>query len=168
MSTIRFEATLFSSEQAGPGLLVVLPEEASAGLPSRGAAAVEGTLNGAAFTAVLEPDGKGSHWFKVGESLLGAAGAGAGDTVAMAIAPSKKCPEPRVPADLQEALAADPGAHVVWTDITPMARWDWVRWIGAAKQPETRKRRVDSVCSRLHAGKRRPCCFDRNQCTLTE
>jgi hypothetical protein len=168
MSTISFEAILHRSEEAGTGNLLRLPEEASAKLPSRGMAAVEGTMNGVPFRAVLEPDGQESHWFTVNTALLEAAGVGAGDTVVMTIEPAKECPEPKVPADLLGALTADPEAHAVWTDITPMARWDWVRWIGSAKQPETRKRRVDSVCSRLKAGKRRPCCFDRNQCTLTE
>jgi hypothetical protein len=129
---------------------------------------VKGTINDVPFQAVLEPDGQGSHWFKVNETVLDAAGADAGDAVVAAIEPTKDWPEPKVPADLSKALSADPEAHAHWTDITPMARWDWIRWIGAAKQVATRKRRVDSICSRLKAGKRRPCCFDRNQCTLTD
>ena len=32
-------------------------------------------------------------------------------------------------------------------------------WIDAAKQPQTRQRRIDSVPSRFAAGERRPCCF---------
>jgi hypothetical protein len=171
MSTIRFEATLVrpdATEKLGAGVLLTLPRGASEELPSRGMAMVEGTLAGLPFRAALEPDGKGSHWFKVDQALLEAAGAGAGDTVSVAITPTKEWPEPRVPTDLEDALAVDPEAYAVWKDITPMARWDWVRWIGAAKQSETRTRRVESVASRLRAGKRRPCCFDRSQCTLTD
>lgn len=168
MSAICFEAILFSSDEAGCRVLLTLPKEASAKLPSRGVAAVEGTINGVPFTAVLEPDGKESHWSRVNAAVLEAAGAGAGERVVVAITPAKECPEPKVPVDLEEVLVADPAAHALWMDITPMARWDWVRWIGSAKRPETRQRRVESVCSRLHAGKRRPCCFDRNQCTLTD
>jgi hypothetical protein len=110
---------------------------------------VEGTINGTPFRAVLEPDGKGSHWFKVDGAVLESAGADAGDTVVMEIEPSKEWLEPRVPADLKDVLESDPEAHVVWTDITPSARWDWIRWIGSARQSETPKRRVESVCSRL-------------------
>lgn len=166
-SEIQFKATLFQSEEVGPGVLLVLPGDASAQLPSRGTAMVEGTLNGAPFQAVLEPDGEGSHWFQVNEAVLQAAGASPGDTVAMAMAPTKEWIEPSVPADLREVLTADPEAHAIWTDITPAARWDWIRWIGSARQADTRQRRVESVCSRLRSGKRRPCCFDRNQRTLT-
>lgn len=171
MSTIRFEATLVrpdATEKIGPGVLLTLPRSASEELPTRGMAMVEGTIGGCPFRAALEPDGKGSHWCKVDETTLEAAGADAGDTVSVEIAPTREWPEPRVPTDLNDALASDPEAYAVWRDITPMARWDWIRWIGAAKQSETRTRRVESVGSRLKAGKRRPCCFDRNQCTLTE
>jgi hypothetical protein len=44
---------------------LLLPKAASGKLPSRSMTSVEGTLDGAAFQATLEPDGKGSHWLKV-------------------------------------------------------------------------------------------------------
>jgi hypothetical protein len=47
-------------------MFVNLPKRASAKLPSRGQVSVEGTINGAAFAATLEPDGKGGHWLKGG------------------------------------------------------------------------------------------------------
>ena len=68
-------------------------------------------------------------------------------------------PEPKVPTDLRKALAADPVAKVKWSDLTPIARRDFVTWIDAAKQPETRRRRIEKAGSMLAAGKRRPCCF---------
>lgn len=129
---------------------------------------VEGTINGVQFRAVLEPDGKGSHWFRVNETIREATGAGVGDTVTLAIESIKEWPEPKVPADLKDAFEADPQAHTLWMDITPMSRWDWIRWIGSTKQPETRKRRIANACDMLKAGKRRPCCFNRAQCTLTD
>jgi hypothetical protein len=171
MATIRFEAKLFrpdATANLGSATLLTLPKDASAQLPSRGMTVVEGTLNGFPFQAALEPDGQGSHWFRVHKTLCEAAGADVGDTVTLAIEPVKECPEPKVPADLENALAANPEAHTLWMAITPLARWDWIRWIGAAKQQETRKRRIEVACSKLKAGKRRPCCFDRNQCTLTD
>jgi uncharacterized protein YdeI (YjbR/CyaY-like superfamily) len=66
---------------------------------------------------------------------------------------------PKVPTDLREVLAAAPMAKAQWMDLTPIARRDFISWIDSAKQPETRKRRVESLPSRLAAGKRRPCCF---------
>jgi uncharacterized protein YdeI (YjbR/CyaY-like superfamily) len=71
----------------------------------------------------------------------------------------KKGIEPKLPADLRKVLAASPLAKAQWEDLTPIARRDFVTWIESAKQPETRKRRVESVPSRLASGKRRPCCY---------
>src|SRR5467141_4030207 len=67
--------------------------------------------------------------------------------------------EPRLPTDLRQALAADPVAKAKWKDLTPIARRDFITWIDAAKQPETRRRRIERAGSMLAAGKRRPCCF---------
>ena len=67
--------------------------------------------------------------------------------------------EPAVPADLRKVLASAPQAKAQWSDLTPLARNDFVMWINSAKQAETRKRRIESVPSRLASGKRRPCCF---------
>ena len=67
--------------------------------------------------------------------------------------------EARVPTDLGKALAATPKAKTQWSDLTPIARRDFVSWIDSAKQLETRRRRIEKACSMLAAGKRRPCCY---------
>ncbi|MBI2760008.1 MAG: DUF1905 domain-containing protein [Chloroflexi bacterium] len=173
--TIRFSATLFRPAGADKGAswtFLTLPKQASAKLPSRSQVSVEGTLNGRAFRATLEPDGQGGHWLKVDAKIRKAAGLsdavaanGAGDVVALEIAPVAPAdePEPTVPADLHKALAAAPeAAREVWADITPIARRDWIQWIVSAKQAETRSRRTTTACDMLAKGKRRPCCFDRS------
>ncbi len=141
---------------------LVLPKTASAKLPTRSMTAIEGTLEGHPFQAMLEPDGQGSHWLKVERKLREAAGASAGDTVALDIQSADRQPEPKVPADLRKALSAAPDANAVWTDITPVARRDWILWITSAKRPETRARRIGNACDMLVSGKRRVCCFDRS------
>ncbi len=73
--------------------------------------------------------------------------------------PAGEEPEPRVPSDLRKDLAATPMAKAQWSDLTPIARRDFISWIGSAKQPETRRRRIEKACSMLAAGKRRPCCY---------
>jgi len=165
MSTIRCETKPL---KIGDWTILKLPESASAKLPSRGMTLVEWTINGFHSKIVLEPDGKGSHWFKVDAALRTAAKIDAGSMVSMVVEPSKEWPEPEVPVDLDQALASDPQANALWTEITPMARWDWLRWIRSTNNPETRKRRIEVALSKLKADKRRPCCFNRNLCTEPE
>jgi len=164
-STVRFSATLHRPRITGRAVawtFLRLPPRASAKLPSRGLVSVRGTLNGAAFRGVLEPDGQGGHWFKVDRKTREAAGAQAGETVSLEVTPTDKEPEPKVPSDFRAALTASPEARAVWTDITPLARRDWIHWIVSAKQEATRARRIGNACSMLTSGKRRPCCFDRS------
>ena len=71
----------------------------------------------------------------------------------------QKATEPKLPADLRKVLAGSARAKAQWEDLTPLARRDFVSWIESARQAQTRKRRVESVPSRLASGKRRPCCY---------
>ncbi len=167
-STIRFSATLFrpaatNGSKPVAWTFLTLPKQASAKLPSRGMVSVEGTINDAAFQATLEPDGKGGHWLKVNRKMREAVGAEPGDVVTLKIVPAAEEPEPKVPADLRKALtAAPPKVRELWSDITRIARRDWIHWIVSAKQAETRARRIENTCDMLAKGKRRPCCFDRS------
>jgi len=161
-STIRFSSKLMrpeATEKIGSWTLLTLPNGASAKLPSRGMTMVEGTINSFPFRAALEPNGKGSHWLKINKAMHDAAGADAGDTVAVEITRAGEEPEIRVPTDLRKALTADPLAQAGWEDITPLARRDWIFSISSAKQPETRRRRIAKACDMLACGKRRLCCF---------
>jgi hypothetical protein len=161
--TIRFEATPYTMDNA---TLLRLPGHASEKLPSRGQVAVRGTMNGQDFQTVLEPDGSGGHWMRIEEELQRTAGSKAGNTARLEIAPTRDWPEPNVPQDLEAALATAPQEiQAVWKDITPMARWEWVRWVNATNNPDTRKRRVEVSISKMSSGKRRPCCFDLSACT---
>ena len=67
--------------------------------------------------------------------------------------------ELRLPTDLRKALATAPVAKAKWSDLTPIARRDFVSWIDSVKQAETRRRRIGRACSMLADGKRRPCCY---------
>ncbi len=161
---IAFETKLLrpASPKGAAWTFLVLPPKASAKLPTRSMVTVEGIFAGAPFQATLEPDGEGSHWLKVERKLREAAGVAAGDTVVLEIAPVDKEPEPKVPADLKQALAANPAAKAMWADITTVARRDWIHWITSGKKAETRVKRIAVACDKLACGNRRACCFDRS------
>jgi hypothetical protein len=163
VQTIRFDATLSTIDRR---TILRLPDKASGKLPSRGQVAVQGTINGHGFHAVLEPDGDFGHWMRIDGKLQKAAALGAGDTATLEIESLKDWPEPNVPRDLETALAAAPQKiQDLWKGITPMARWEWVRWVNATPNPDTRKRRVEVSISKMKGGKRRPCCFNLAACT---
>lgn len=165
MPAIRFESSLYT---IGSWTVLRLPESASTQLPSRGQVMVKGTINGADFESPLEPDGKGGHWLHVDKTLQKAAGVHAGDTAKLVIEATKDWPEPPIPADVQHGLVDIAAVRPFWERVTPMARWEWLRWIAATNNIETRKHRIEVACSKLRAGERRPCCFNRNMCCVPQ
>ena len=143
-----------------------LPQKASVKLPSRGQVAVQGTINGHRLRTVLEPDGNFGHWMRIDRRLQATAALRLGDTATLEIESVKDWPEPNVPQDLKTALAVAPQKiQDLWKEITPMARWEWVRWVNATPNPDTRTRRVEVSISKMKSGKRRPCCFNLAACT---
>ena len=133
---ISFAADLTTIEDTA---LVRLPKAASDQLPSRGQVAVEPRWVGTASrpsssrTAAVAT---GSASTKTSSGLPESA------RVTPPSSPWTWCPdwpEPDVPDDLAAALADAPSRiRDVWQDITPMARWEWVRWVQATRNPQTR------------------------------
>lgn len=64
-----------------------------------------------------------------------------------------------LPSDLREALLANARALHLWSDITPLARNEFICWVTDAKQAATRRRRIARTQEELEEGKRRPCCW---------
>ncbi len=64
-----------------------------------------------------------------------------------------------LPEDLREALVANATALAAWNDITPLARNEFICWVGDAKQAVTRERRIRRTIEELEEGQRRPCCW---------
>lgn len=168
MSLIKFETKLFKIKD---WTILKLPSEVSAKLPSRGMVMVKGEINNVPFMTLLEPDGaygpglKPSHWFRPDNKLLREAKARAGDNVKVILEPTREWINPEVPPDMKKAIIANKEIHRLWNDITPLARWDWVRWVRAVKTDETRKKHIEVMMDKLNKGMRRPCCFNRNLCS---
>jgi hypothetical protein len=161
--TIRFETTLYTLK--GWTILAV-PKDESIKLPSRGQISVTGRVNGKEFKTVLEPDGNWSHWMRVRDDLRRAAGVKSGDDVSVEMTTSAVWPEPSIPQDFKKALDTAPEkVKLKWKDITPMARWEWIRWMNATLSTETRAVRIEKTISKLNGKHRRPCCFNLAACT---
>ncbi len=168
---INFETKLV---EINSWIILHLPVDASSKLPSRGMTMVSGTLNGVPFKTLLEPDGKygpglkPSHWFSPEKKLLADAHVKVGDTVKVEMESTKEWVEPVVPEDIKKALDSSPKAKALWDEVTPLAHWDWVRWVRAVKTMETRQKHLDVMLDKLNKGMRRPCCFNRSMCSVPE
>ena len=160
---INFKTKL---SQIGSWTVLELPKEESLKLPSRGMTYVTGTINGFPLQTVLDPDGKGSHWFKIDDAMMSSIKAKVGDMVTIDIVSSKDWPEPVVPKDIKNALSSNSDSYTTWLGTTSMARWEWVRWIGSTKSDVTREKRINVSLSKLKKGMRRPCCFNRSMCLI--
>lgn len=164
--TIAFDAP---TEELNGRVIVRFPADASAELPSRGQVAAEVTVStgessDGPLATVIEPDGLRGHWLPL-DKFPGADEAEEGTLVSIQLTTTKDWPEPDIPDDLAAALSDAPDLRETWEDITPMARWEWVRWVLATKNPDTRAKRVHVTIDKLRNGKRRPCCFDLSSCT---
>jgi Bacteriocin-protection, YdeI or OmpD-Associated/Domain of unknown function (DUF1905) len=164
--TIHFEAhTILIKDQ----LVILIPEDISLKLPSRGQVSVTGVLNGHEFATVLEPDGRWSHWIRVTDELQELTGLKVGDKVDITLTTTDVWPEPVLPEDIAVALEKAPQkVKDKWQDISPMARWEWVRWVNATGSMETRAVRIVKTISKLDGKHRRPCCFNLAACTVPE
>src|SRR3712207_9094264 len=65
----------------------------------------------------------------------------------------------KLPTELRKALSANETALAAWTDITPLARNEFICWVEDAKQAATRERRIRRTREELEEGLRRPCCW---------
>jgi uncharacterized protein YdeI (YjbR/CyaY-like superfamily) len=58
------------------------------------------------------------------------------------------------PAELKRALARAKAARIAYDAASPARRRLWARWIGSAKQAQTRARRAAQIVEQLRAGRR--------------
>ncbi|GAA0312009.1 hypothetical protein GCM10009087_22670 [Sphingomonas oligophenolica] len=71
-------------------------------------------------------------------------------------------PEAAVPEDLAEALARDDAAAATFNAFPPSCRREYCEWVGEAKRPETRTKRVRETIALLREGKRRNWKYESN------
>jgi hypothetical protein len=144
---ISFHGVL--AEAGGGGALVELPSAAIAALGDAKRVRVRGTLNGVAFASNTMPMGGGRLCLGVHKATRLAAGAAFGDEVAVTMRVDDAPRVVELPAELHEALAADPGARAVFDGLAFTHRREYATWVAEAKRPETRARRVAQTMERL-------------------
>ena len=149
---VRIRATL---EPRGPAAAVVLTDEQVAAIGGGAKApAVRVTVNGYTFEGRIGRRG--------GESLLGfnravreAAGVSAGDEIELSVVVDGAPRTVDVPPALEAAFEGDPAAREAFDALAFTHRKEFARWVGEAKRPETRDRRVAETLTMLHEGRTR-------------
>ena len=65
-------------------------------------------------------------------------------------------------------ITQQPKISATWQKATPRAHWEWLRWINATANPDTRAKRLAAMADKLAKGMRRPCCFNLASCTVSD
>jgi uncharacterized protein YdeI (YjbR/CyaY-like superfamily) len=88
------------------------------------------------------------------KDVLAVLGKDAGDEVEVAIT-LDTAPRPvEVPEALARALEANPDAATAWERMSASCRREYATWVGEAKRPDTRDRRVADTLAGVLAGRR--------------
>lgn len=140
--------------------VIRLPDTVSQLLPSRGMNMATISSGNIQEIVALEPDGLSGHWFKADQFNVE-------EDLTISLEVLNEWIDPVYDLDLLQVLESD-DFKLIWTKITTKAKWEWVRWIQSTANTKTRDKRITTMKSMLLAGKKRPCCFNSNQCTIQE
>lgn len=136
------------------GVSVALPFDPVEAWGDREAYYVHGTIGDQSFRGSLE-GGPGSWHLQLGPSWCRAPGFGPGDEVELVMAPEG--PQSySLGDDLAAAFAAEPAAARFFDSMASFYRNNAARWLGSAKRPETRARRVAKIVERARKRQREP------------
>jgi hypothetical protein len=148
---VRFSAMV---QTRGPTPFVAVPGEARNELlpfAERGRIRVSGRLNGAEFNATLMPVKPAGHILYVPGGLRAATGVNVGDTVSVDVQPLGVQPV-IPPGELAAALDDAAGAAGKWDLLPASQRRELTRFLGDARTPASRARRVGQVVAQVQGG----------------
>ena len=64
-----------------------------------------------------------------------------------------------IPDDLQAELDHNPALLARWSNLTSLARNEWICWMTSPKKQDTRDAHFARLKDDILTGKRRPCCW---------
>jgi hypothetical protein len=114
---------------------------------------VRGTINGFPFRSSLMPMG-GCHYMAVNRTMREGASCKAGDTVSVVMERDTAPRVVKVPATLKKALARSKTAQANWKKYSFSNQKEMALAITAAKQEETRARRLARIMDIIKTGKK--------------
>jgi hypothetical protein len=144
----RYEFDAEIKEAIRGGAWVEVPADAVRQLGTRARVPVRASFDGAPYRGSVVPMG-GTHVLGVTKAIRQRIDKSVGDTVHVTLERDEAPREVELPADLTEALAADPQAKAFFGTLSFTHRREYVEWIVEAKRPETRERRVREALEML-------------------
>jgi uncharacterized protein YdeI (YjbR/CyaY-like superfamily) len=102
----------------------------------------------------LMPNGDGTHYMVINQSVRNEAGATTGDIVRVSIEPDTEERTLDVPEDLRAALDRNEEAAVFFGKLSYSNRKEYIQWILSAKKEETRAKRIGQAIEMLVQGKK--------------
>jgi hypothetical protein len=151
MSPAAFSAEILSAGQGGHA--VVIPREVAATVSVK-RPAVLARVDGVEYRSRLAVYG-GKSYLGLRKDLLRQIGRQAGEMVEISLeeddspAPAPAPAEVTDPPELLAALAENPGVRAAYEALPPSHRREYAKWIGEAKQADTRAERVGKMVRRL-------------------
>lgn len=146
---MKFRATVELGGKTATGMVV--PEQVVADLGSSKRPAVRVTINGYMYRSTIAVMG-GRFLLPVSAEVREGAGVKAGDVVDVDVELDTAPRELFVPDDFQQALQADADAKRFFDSLSYSNRQRFVLNVEGTKNPETRKRRIESAITKLRAG----------------
>ena len=150
MSRMEFEATIEPGSRGGA--LVRLPDSAADHFGTKARFPVRATFNGVEYRGSAMPMGDGAFCVGVTKAVQAEAGVGAGHTVTVTLRRNDEERRVEVPDELAEAVQANPEATRRFAAMPYTHRKEYAEWVGSARKPETRRRRVEKAVTMIVAG----------------
>ena len=151
MNPIAFSAEILSA--GGGGHAVVVPKEIAAAFATK-RPAVLARVDGVEYRSRLAVYG-GKSYLGLRKELLRQIGRETGEVVEISLEEDVAETEVPAPAEVTEppellaALEENPAVRAAYEALPPSHRREYARWIGEAKQPDTRGERVAKMVRRL-------------------
>lgn len=114
---------------------------------------IKATIEGEPYRGTLVRMGGPHHMLPVLKEIRVKIGKSFGDEVAVELEEDFEPRQVDVPPDLQQALAANPKAHVFFNRLSYTHQKEYVRWITESKRDQTRVDRVQRTVQLLTQGK---------------
>ncbi len=147
---MKFSATLLLNGTTATGIQV--PDAIVEGLGAGKRPAVVACLNGYTYRSSVCPM-HGKFFLPVSREHRDGAGIQAGEEVEVELTVDTAPREVQVPADLQAAMDAEPGAKNFFDSLSYSNKLKFVLSVEGAKTTETRLRRIEKTLSMLSEGR---------------